>query len=246
MSLRTLFGLLGKQGEAITDAASAALAARNPELAIQVDRDELERNLRIIATELSNAETKLKAEEADVVNLQAQLDQKYKAADILAADPSKDAALDILTKEIEKDEKRMIKEKLERDSAQKIVTEMTAAKNQVLEALKKFDEKASDALMELKTAQADQKAAESTRRAEEIISSAVKTSGLDTSLGALHKKAADLKAKADVDRTMVGLSTPESEKNSDIQAALAAAAAGTGLNESAQDRLARLRANKKS
>ena len=52
MSLRTLFGLLGKQGEAITDAASAALAARNPELAIQVDRDELESNIRIIATEL--------------------------------------------------------------------------------------------------------------------------------------------------------------------------------------------------
>lgn len=246
MSLRTLFGLLGKQGEAITDAASAALAAKNPELAIQVDRDELERNLRIIATELSNAETKLKAEAEDVVKLQAQLDQKYKAAEILAADSTKETALDLLTREIEKDEKRMVKEQLERDSAQKIVTEMKAAKDQVLDALKKFDDKASDALMELKTAQADQKAAESTRRAEEIISSAVKTSGLDTSLGALHKKAADLKAKADVDRTMVGLHTPESEKNADVQAALAAAAAGTGLNETPKERLARLLAAKKA
>jgi hypothetical protein len=244
MSLRTLFGLLGKQGEAMTDAASAALAARNPELAIQVDRDELERNLRIIATELSNAETKLKAEVEDVVKLQAQIDQKYKAAEILAADATKNEALDILTKEIEKDEKRMVKEKLESDSALKIVTEMKAAKDQVLDALKKFDDKASDALMELKTAQADQKAAESTRRAEEIISSAVKTSGLDTSLGALHKKAADLKAKADVDRTMVGLHTPESAKNADIQAALNAASAGTGMNETATERLARLKAKK--
>jgi hypothetical protein len=244
MGLRTLFGLLGKQGEAMTDAASAALAARNPELAIQVDRDELERNLRIIATELSNAETKLKAEAADVTTLQTQLNQKYAAADILAADPTKEVALDVLTKEIDKDEKRMLKEKIERDSAQKIVTEMKAAKDQVLDALKKFDDKAGEALMELQTAQADQKAAQTTRRAEEIISSAVKTSGLDTSLSALHKKASDLKAAADVDRTMVGLHTPESEKNADVQAAMAAAAVGAGLNETAVERLARLKAKR--
>ena len=243
MSLRTLFGLIGKQGEAITDAASAALAAKNPELALQVDRDELERNLRTIATEFSEAETKLKGEEANVAAFQKQLDQEYAAAELLS-DPSKANALDILTKDIEKNETRMVGAKAKRDSALNIVNELKSAKDQVLDAIKKFDDKAEDALMHLHSAQADAQAAESTRRAEDIIHSATKTSGLDTSLSAIEKKAADLHAKADVDHTMVSLHTPESEKNADVVAAMAAASAGSALNETAAERLARLKANR--
>jgi hypothetical protein len=246
MGISKLFKLLGLESEAAIDNMTATIGAEKPELLAKMDRDALEANLSTIATELASASEKLRQDDARITAEQATIDQEMRAAENLAAQPGKDDALDLLTKKIETDQASLDHDKAMRAMDQKAVTELTNAKDEIVRALKAFDEKTKDAIADLRSAQAESASANATRRVEELISNTVKTTGLDTAIGAFAKKAAEARAHAEVDRTMVGLNHSEVEKNADIQNAMAAVSGGGGSLETGAERLARLRAARES
>jgi phage shock protein A len=240
MSFKKLFAMLTGQGQAAIDSATMALEAANPEVAIKVDKQEIEDNLRTIAISLAQAEEKLKAEEAEVVVTQAKIDKDLKAAEILIGQGNEDKA-NILMSEVEKLKNTMAHEKRERDSALLIVKNFHEAKDKLLKTLNEYDEKSSEVVSVLQEAKSERESAKAIRESEALSSSQTNLTNVNSSLASMTAMAAKLRAQADVDRTMTDLNKPVAEKDSDIAAALAQVETGSATKETATERLARLR-----
>lgn len=242
MSLSRLLKVFSGKIDAQIDNMTASIEADVPEIGIKIDRKELEENLASIWSELAVHQEKLKSEEADVVRVQGEIERGLAAAEILQTQGKVDKA-NLLLDNVEKLQKQLEKEIRERDAELEIVERFKQTKNQLEIDLANFEEVTDEVKQQLEGAKSDREAAAAIRRSEELTSkSAAASSSVQSSLGNMKKMAAELSAKAAVDRAAVERKKPLSEKDDDIAAALKQVDTASKPNENVADRIARMRA----
>lgn len=255
MSLKRLFQVLSGKVEKSVDELTASIETDVPEIGIKLDRQALEANFSNILTELKVHEEKLKSEKADVERVKAEISRGIAAVEALdsqaqaalqAGDSSlserkKNAALKLL-EEVEKLNIQLEKEEREARDEQIVVDNFKLAAEKLEKDLREYDSVSKEALQILEQAKSEKAAAEAIRRSEELTSkSASLSSNVNSSINNMKAAAAKLKAKAAVDRAVIDMNKPLSEKDPDIAAALAQVDSGVKSTESISDRLARLK-----
>lgn len=239
MGLRKLLALFGAQGDHLVATANDALTGFDPETATKVDRQELEDNFRTIAIQLAQAQEKFKSEALDVDNVNKDIARDLAAAQALIAQGKTDSATKLMD-EIERLKAKLVHEEKEKQAAQLVVDNFTAAHNKLKTRLEEYDAKAKEAIDGLNEAKSEKAAAAAVRKSEELVASSSATTSGESSLAALSRLAAKTKAEATVDETMTSLGHSVAEKDADVAAALAAVDKGAAANETPDQRLARL------
>jgi hypothetical protein len=255
MGLKRLFQVLSGKVEKSMEDLSASIEADVPEIGIKLDRQTLESNLSNILMNLKIHEEKLKNENADVIRVQNEisrglaaveaLDNQANAALVVGDTPlaeRKKAAAIKLLEEVEKLHTTLEKEIREAKDEQIVVNNFKNAATKLETDLREYDSIAKEAVQILDQAKSEKEAAAAIRQSEEITSkSANISSSVNNSIQNMKAAAAKLKAKAAVDRAVIDMNKPLSEKDPDIANALAQVDKGNKPNESISERIARLK-----
>lgn len=238
--------LLVKQISALGDSVATTLAGFDPETATEVDRDNLKAKLQEVALKLAEARRKYQTEKDEYDALAAQIAQDEAAAAVLIAKfeagDLDEAILTEFANNLETMKARLPGEEQDALDAKALVDTLQDILNTIEKNLADFDAAAKKALQAIAQAKAD-KEREELRQQNQAQLTAMK-SGLgsaSTALGALSKKAAELRVEADAAATITAIGQkPIDRANAVEEARRIAAGTATPAAESAADRLRRL------
>lgn len=238
--------LLVKQISALGDSVATALAGFDPETATEVDRDNLKSKLHEVALKLAEARRKYQAEKDEADALAAQIAQDEAAAAVLIAKfeagQLDEAILTEFANNLETMKARLPGEEQDAKDAKELVDTLQEILNTIEKNLADFDAAAKKALQAIEQAKAD-KEREELRQQNQAQLTAMKSGlgGASTALGALNKKAAELRVEADAAATITAIGQkPIDRANAVEEARRIAAGTATPAAESAADRLRRL------
>lgn len=238
--------LFVKQISALGDKVAASLAAFDPETATEVDRDKLKEQLREVALKLAEARQKYDFEKKEADDLSAQIEQDEKAAAVLIAKfeagQIDEALLTEFANNLEAMKARLPAELQDVTDAKELVDTLQDILNTIEKNLNDFEAAAKKALQAIAQAKAD-KEREELRQQNQANLAAMKSGlgGASTALGALNKKAAELRVQADAAATVTAIGQkPIDRANAVDEARRIAAGTATPASESAADRLRRL------
>lgn len=237
--------LVAKHGQKLGDTIFAFLAAKDPETALEVDRDKLEDDLRNTAVKLAEANRKNAEAQAALAKLQKDIANDQAAAGVLLDKLEKgqidEGTVTEFTDNLEDMQKRL--PEAEQDAAD--AKELADTLNEIVEMVKSrlvdFDRQASAAKRDLERARAekDRQEMRATQQAEvkAIRDGVGRTS---TALGALGQKATQLRDEAAAVKTVADVNGQANARANAVEEARRIAAGTTTQGESAADRLRRL------
>ncbi|KVP75285.1 hypothetical protein [Burkholderia ubonensis] len=235
-----------KQISSLGDTVAQALASFDPETATEVDRDNLVAKLREVATKLAEARRKYEVEKKEADDLATQIANDEKAAAILIskfeAGQVDEATLNEFANNLEAMKARLPGEQQDAVDAKELVDTLESILKTIEQRLADFDANAKRALQAIAQAKADQER-QSLRLEHQQELNSLK-SGLgstSTALGALNKKAEQLRVQADATAIQADIGQkPIDRQNAVEEARRIAAGNAAPAAESAADRLRRL------
>ncbi|KWA84213.1 hypothetical protein WL29_22905 [Burkholderia ubonensis] len=238
--------LFTKQISALGDTVAQALASFDPESATQVDHDNLVAKLREVATKLAEARRKYQAEKDEADALATQIANDEKAAAILIAKfeagQVDEATLNEFANNLEAMKARLPGEQQDAVDAKELVDTLESILTTVEQRLADFDANAKKAMQAIAQAKADKERQDLRLQHQEELNSL--KSGLgstSTALGALNKKAEQLRVEADAAGIQADIGQKPIDRQNAVEEARRIAAGGaTPAAESAADRLRRL------
>jgi myosin heavy subunit len=238
--------LFVKQIHALGDTVASALASFDPETATEVDRDNLKAKLRDIATKLAEARRKYDFEKKEADDLAAQIALDEKTAAILIAKfeagQVDEATLNEFANNLEAMKARLPSEQQDATDAKELVDTLEGILKTIEQKLSDFDANAQKALRAIAQAKADKERETLRLQGQEEMRQL--KSGLgstSTALGALNKKAAQLRVQADATAIQADIGQkPLDRQNAVEEARRIAAGTAAPAAESAADRLRRL------
>lgn len=238
--------LLIKQISALGDTVAQALATFDPETATEVDRDNLVAKLREVATKLAEARRKYEAEKKEADDLSALIAQDEKAAAVLItkfeAGQLDEETLNEFANNLEDMKARLPAEQQDVTDAKDLVETLQSILDTIEKKLADFESNAKKALRAIEQAKADQERQQLRLQNQEELR-ALKTGlgSTSTALGALNKKAAQLRIDADATAIQADIGQkPIDRLNAVEEARRIASGAATPVAESAADRLRRM------
>ena len=232
--------LFGKRIDQAGNEMANAEAMKNPELAIELDRETIAAEVKQQALALAQARIKLKAEEDDVVRWQALVDTDTAAMatleERLAAGTITEAQAVTFLDNFEKEKTRLQVEIEERDAAIEFLTEMEEVVAQLTKQLDSFDSAAKEAINNAELAKARFNLQKMREQNAKIVSNAGKGIGSVGGIGALRSATAGLTAETEASKIVSSVS----EKSVSEQKAIDDIRAGSAVKESLADRIKRL------
>lgn len=238
--------LLLKQISNLGNSVSQALAAFDPETATEVDRDKLKEKLREVALKLAEAKRSYQAEKSEADTLAAQIAQDEKAAEVLLAklDAGEidEAVITEFANNLEDMKARLPAEQQDADDAKELVDTLQSILDSVEKKLADFDAHAKKVRRAIEQAKAE-KERQDLRMQNQAELNALKAGlgNTSTALGALEKKAAQLRDQAAAATTLADIGQkPLDRANAVDEARRIAAGTAAPAAESAADRLRRL------
>jgi len=231
---------------ALGDSVAQSLAAFDPETATQVDRDNLVAKLREVATKLAEARRKYDAEKREAEDLAAQIAQDEKAAAVLLqkfeAGSIDEATLTEFANNLEDMKGRLPGELQDATDAKELVDTLQGILDTIDKKLADFDANAKKALRAIEQAKADHEREQLRLQGQEEMRSLKAGLGSSsTALGALNKKAEQLRVQADSAAIVADIGQKPIDRANAVEEARRIAAGGAApAAESAADRLRRL------
>lgn len=241
--------LIAKHFGALGSSLASMIANFDPETATEADRDNLAATLRDVATKYAKAKIAFEKEAKDVTELKTQIanDENVAAAlvDRLTAGQIDEATATLFCEELEAAKSRLPQEVQEETEARAFMDEVKSIVDEMSDRLSKFDAVAARARREAASAQAqvdlqrtrqDQQADLRTLRGE--------AGGSSSALGALQKRAADLRAQAEGMKVVTDVTNKPADDKAKLDALRKSVATGTVGTPSVADRLKALAAAK--
>lgn len=238
--------LFVKQISALGDTVAQALASFDPETATEVDRDNLVAKLRDVATKLAEARRKHDAEKKEATDLAAQIAQDEAAAAVLItkfeAGQIDEATLMEFADNLEAMKARLPSEQQDAADAKELVDTLQDILSTIEKKLADFDANAKKALQAIAQAKADKERQDlRLQHQEELRSMKAGLGSTSTALGALHKKAEQLRVQADASAIQADIGQKPLDRQNAVEDARRIAAGATApAAESAAERLRRL------
>lgn len=238
--------LLVKQISALGDTVAQALASFDPETATQVDRDNLVAKLREVATKLAEARRKYEVEKKEADDLAALIAQDEKAAAVLIAKfeagQIDEATLNEFANNLEDMKARLPAEQQDATDAKELVDTLQSILDTIEKKLADFDANAKKALRAIEQAKADKERQDlRLQNQEELRALKSGLGSTSTALGALNKKAEQLRVAADATAIQADIGQKPIDRLNAVEEARRIAAGATApAAESAADRLRRL------
>lgn len=238
--------LFVKQISNLGQSVAQALASFDPETATEVDRDRLQAKLREVSVKLAEARRSYEVEKAEFIGLAKQIEQDEKAAAILIAKfEAKEIDESVLTEfanNLESMKARLPAEEQDAIDAKELVDTLQGILDTVEKKLTDFDAHAKKVLRDIAQAKADQERQALRLQSQQDLRDL--KSGLgssSTALGALEKKAHNLRVQADASAIQADIGQkPLDRADAVAEARRIAAGAAAPAAESAADRLRRL------
>lgn len=238
--------LLLKQVGSLGDFVAGKLVTLDPETATEVDRENLQAHLRDAATKLASARREYDAVKRTADELEAQIAQDEKAATVLIskldAGQVDEATLNEFADNLEAMKGRLPAAQEDVAAAKELVDTVQGIVNTITKKVEDFDAHAKAALRNIAQAQADQQKQQMRLQQQEELRALQNGAGSpSTALGALNKKAEQLRVQADAAAIQADIGQkPIDRSNAVEEARRIAAGTNTPVAESAADRLRRL------
>lgn len=243
--------LIAKHFGALGNTIATAIANFDPETATEADRDDLAVKLKDIATRYAQAKVAFDKEEKDVTDLKNQIeaDENVAAAlvDRLAAGTIDEATATLFCEELEASKARLPQEELEASEARAFMDELKSIVDEMSQRLKDFDAVAARARRESAAAQA-QVDLQKTRQTQQADLRTLRgeAGGSSSALGALQKRAADLRAQAEGMKLVTDIGNKPADDKARLDALRKSVASGSTGAPSVADRLKALAASKQA
>jgi hypothetical protein len=211
---------IGNLGEQI----AGRLAAFDPETATQVERDALQKDLHTAALKLADARQIHKKEKDEAEGLEAQINKDKGLAKVLIEKADKGeiepAVLTEFTNNLEDMISRLPGEAQDAAEALELVTTVQEIVDSIQQRLEEFDQRAAQAQRELRQAQAELDRNQLRLRQQQELS-ALRTglSSGGSALGAMAKRAQDMRKQADALGTVVAVGQKPIERLSAVEKA---------------------------
>lgn len=238
--------LFMKQISALGDTVAQALASFDPETATEVDRDNLVAKLREVAAKLAEARRKYELEKKEADDLAAQIASDEKAAAILIskfeAGLVDEATLNEFANNLEAMKARLPGEQQDAVEAKELVDTLEGILKTIEQKLADFDANAQKALRAIAQAKADNEREQLRLQSQEELRTLKAGLGTtSTALGALNKKAEQLRVQADAAGIQADIGQKPIDRANAVEEARRIAAGTAGApSETAADRLRRL------
>lgn len=243
--------LIAKHFGALGNTIASAIANFDPETATEADRDNLAGKLKDIGTRYAQAKTAFEKEEKDVIVLKQQIEQDENVAaalvDRLTAGTIDEATATLFCEELENAKARLPQEVQEADEARAFMDELKSIVDEMSKRLQEFDVVAARARREAASAQA-QVDLQRTRQGqqEDLRTLRGEAGGSSSALGALQKRAANLRAQAEGMKIVTDIGNKPADDKAKLDALRKSVATGSTGTPSVADRLKALAANKQT
>lgn len=239
--------LVAKHFSNLGDTVAVTLANFDPETATEVDREKLQEQLRQYALRLAEARRKYELEKKEADDLAALIAADEKTAVVLLEkfernDGSVDeATLNEFASNLEAMKARLPGEEQDVKDAKDLLDALQDILNTVEKKLADFDRVAKETLNAINRAKADKERQDlRVQQQQEVASLRTGLGSASTALGALGKRAEQLRIQADATKIVADIGQKPLDRANAVEEARRIAAGTSTAGESAADRLRRL------
>lgn len=237
--------LLAKHGQKLGDTLFSFLAAKDPETALEVDREKLEDDLRGAALKLAEARRLSAAATAKLDSLRASIEGDQKAAVVLLEKfelkEVDEATLTQFTDNLEDMQASLPDIERDAQDAKELADSIGEVVDLVKERLADFDQQAAQATRALARARSEKERQEM-RAAQQAEVEALRsgTGTTSSALGSLGKMAAKLNDEAEAMKVVADVTQAPLDRANAVEEARRIASGTAAVSETAAQRLRRL------
>lgn len=234
--------LVSQHFSSLGDSVAQAIAAFDPEVATQADRDQLEDKLRQTAVKLAQAREAFNKEHRDVVNLMKLIESDTNALktinERLAAGTISESSVSHFLDELEANKAKLPQEQQEEESAKSYMDQLQQLVDSISDSLQKFDDRAKKAKQDLANAQAQIELNQLQQQRQAELNDLANLKSNSTALDALAKKASKLQSQAAGMKIVTDINQKTIDQADEINQIRQSAT--NGDTESTADRMKRL------
>jgi DNA repair exonuclease SbcCD ATPase subunit len=214
--------LLAKHFGSIGDSIASMIAGFDPETATQADRDSLADSLRRVAEKYVRAKSVFEKEQQDVVDLKAAIARDENVAGSLVAKLTAgqidEATAMMFADELQAEKERLPQEVREEADARAFMDEIKAIVDELSARLGQFDSAAAKAKAQLAQAESQLELQRTRQEQQEQLQGLRGASSPSTGMGALQKRANDLREKAAAMQVVTDIGSKPAESRAKLDA----------------------------